>query len=197
MSERESTPTQRTFGRGLVEGLKIAGIENPGDVMNNVRLKSMEAGLNGAFRKVYEVIPISGVIGLPDIMRTLRERGQSIDHSIAKAGIGELLEKGLIRSVSDKYQRIAPKPVVVKDAPERSVDHPTDTKELTVPEPERPCNPIERMSLIEAQLKEVVETVQKIAKDVADTAIDAEMFVERIKDDNSKVQQLKELLKSL
>jgi len=196
MNERESTPAQRTFGRGLVEGLKIAGIENPGDVMNNVRMKSMEAGLNGAFRKVYEVIPISGVIGLPDIMRALRERGQSIDHGIAKAGIGELLEKGLIRSVSDKYQRIAPKPVVVKDAPERSID-PPDTKELKGLEPERPCNPIERMSLIEAQLKGVVETVQKIAKDVADTAIDAEMFVERIKNDNSKVQQLKELLKSL
>lgn len=161
--------------------------------MNNVRLKSMEAGLNGAFRKVYEVIPISGVIGLPDIMRTLRERGQSIDHGIVKAGIGELLEKGLIRSVSDKYQRIAPKPVVVRDAPEKSVEPTVATEQ----EPERPCNPIERMSLIEAQIKGVAETLQKIAKDVADTAIDAELFVERIKNDNSKVQQLKELLKSL
>lgn len=161
--------------------------------MNNVRLKAMESGLNGAFRKVYDVIPISGVIGIPDIFRTLRERGQGIEHSMVKAGIGELLEKGLIRSVSDKYQRIAPKPVVVRDTPERSIDPPNHKE----PEVERSCDPIGRMSVIEAQIKGVAESLQKIAKDVADTAIDAEMFVERIKNDNAKVSQLKELLKSL
>lgn len=193
MNERESTPSQRTFGRGLVEGLKMAGIENPGDVMNNVRLKSMEEGLNGAFRKVYDVIPISGVISLPDIIQALRAHGQRIDHGVAKAAIGELLDKGLIRSVSDKYQRIAPKPVVVKDVSEKPIEPPSAKD----PEPERPCNPIERMSRIEAHIKEVVESLEKIAKEVADTAIDAEMFVERIKNDNTKVQQLKELLKSL
>lgn len=193
MSERESSPTQRTYGRGLVEGLKLAGVENPGDVMNNVRLKSMEEGLNGAARKVYDMIPITGVISIPDIIRSARERGQTIEHSIVKGVIANLLDKGLIRSVSDKYQRIAPKPVVVRDNTEKPMNPPA-TQER---EPERPCDPIGRMALIEAQLKEVAQTLQKIAKDVADTALDVEAFVERIRTDNAKVSQLKELLKSL
>lgn len=163
--------------------------------MNNVRLKSMEEGLNGAFRKVYDAIPISGLVGISDIIRIVRSNGQNIEHGTVKAGLGELLDKGLIRSVSDKYQRIPPKPVVVRDSGETQAHLPApEDKEHRV---ERPCNPIERMSLIEAQIKDISDMLQKVAKDVADTAIDAEMFVERIKTDNAKVSQLKELLKSL
>lgn len=201
MIDRESTPTQKTYGRGMVEGLKLAGVENPGDVMNNVRLKSMEAGLNGAFRKVYDVIPISGVISIPDIVGTLKARGQNVEHSMAKAAIGELIDKGLIRNVVDKYQRIAPKPVVVKDAStdEREAERQAQrqAEEAIAKAEVKDCNPIERMSKIEARIQCLVAELADVAKEVADTAIDAEMFVERIKQDNAKVSQLKELLKNL
>lgn len=189
----ESSPSQRVYGRGFVEGLKAAGVVNIGEAMNAARMKSIEDGLNGMEKKVYAVIPSDAPpISLPQIIGEMKEHiGSRPDMSVVKSCIAHLLDKRLVKSVNDKYLRIQKPLVVVSDS-----SH-SDPAEIQPPAEKKPSNPIDRMAEIECKLKAIAAEVVALAKSVGDVAVDAEMFIEKIKDDNAKVAQLKELLKSL
>ena len=45
---------RRIFGRGMLEGVRVAGIPNPEEfLMNQKRMRSVVAGLNGVATKVH------------------------------------------------------------------------------------------------------------------------------------------------
>lgn len=183
----------------------MAGVVNVGEVMNSVRLKSMEDGLRGQEKKIYDCIPITGAISLPQLVGEMKDRhGARIDMNVAKACVGQLMDKKLVRSVDDRFVRATQRPVLVagvgtEAAGRTALDSVASSPVTVADEPPHAAtsNPIERMAVIESALKDIANSLVVLSKEVADVAVDAELFVEKIKNDNAKVAQLKELLKSL
>lgn len=190
--ERQSTPTQRTYGRGVFDGLKLAGVSNPEDVMNNARMKALENGLNGLAKKVYAVIPIQTAIAMHEIIRLLSAHGRP-EYRVVQGCIGALIEKGLVYGVGeDRFQRVAPKVAQAPHAPDVSED-----EGPRVAAPSSEVNPLERLAAIEGRFRVLIADLTALTGELGTAAIEVEGYIQRVKNDNAKVAQLKELLKSL
>lgn len=197
--EKHATPFQRTYGRGVFDGLKLAGVTNPGEVMNNARMRAIENGLNGLAKKVYAIIPVDQPVSVSDIIRLCAEKGSKIDHRVGQGCIATLIDKGLVRGAErDTFQRVPPKPVIVRPGK----DEPSDPADAATPAPAddqaaKDASPLERLAALEGKVRTVSTELTALAHELGNVAVDVEEFVERVKTDNAKVAQLKELLKSL
>lgn len=205
--EKQSTPTQRSYGRGMIDGLRLAGVENPEELMNIARLRQIEQGLNGTTRKVYDVIDYTKAMTFPQICAAIVGAGTRCDNRVLRACLGELYEKGLVRSGAgkDTFQRVAPRLAPTTAAPPvttTATATPIETSNSALapapsPAPVEVAPPFEKLATIELRLRSLISELSVIASDLATTALETEAFLDKIRKDHEKVAKLKELLTSL
>lgn len=181
---------RRTYGRGYVEGLKAAGIQNIGDFMNSAKLRSLEQGLNGQTRKVYEALPIESSATLDDIIRSCASHGARPDKRVVEACVLDLVDRGLARSNGGQFQRVVARPVMVP------------TPEIPGPaEPERTLTPLEQLADIELRLKiiqkNLVADLEALRGDLTTVAVIVEDQVKDVRKDLEKFDTLKNLLRDM
>ena len=90
---------RRIFGRGMLEGVRAAGIPNPEEfLMNQKRMRSVVAGLNGVATKVLSAVPLVEDWTLTQIGAELHRQGFTYTLDVVEGSVGKLLEVGLVKT---------------------------------------------------------------------------------------------------
>ena len=90
---------RRIFGRGMLEGVRAAGIPNPEEfLMNQKRMRSVVAGLNGVATKVLSAVPLVEDWTLTQIGAELHRQGFTYTFDVVEGSVGKLLEVGLVKT---------------------------------------------------------------------------------------------------
>lgn len=189
MDEKEQS-RRKAYGRGVFDGLQMAGITNPGEFMNQQKLERVEQGINGIAKKVLECCPFQEPWTKEEIAREMRRIGSNAQINVIQGCLDTLRGTGLIKEPErGKFIRVAAKPkeeskpplVLIKGEPMPA------EKEKTV---QIVVDPLSRMA-------ELAEQARAIAKDIEAVALDMEMRMERVEKETEKLRQLQSLLKSL
>lgn len=86
-----------SYGRGVIEGLRMAGVPNPGDFMNASKLARLESSLNASARKVLDAVPMQEPWSKTQIVAELKRQGRSATPEVVIGCLGHLTETGLIK----------------------------------------------------------------------------------------------------
>lgn len=86
-----------SYGRGVIEGLRMAGVPNPGDFMNAQKLARIESGLNSIAKKVLEAVPISEPWTKSQIVAEMRRAGSQVDMRVLEGCLSTLADSGPIK----------------------------------------------------------------------------------------------------
>lgn len=189
---------RKIYGRGLYDGLRKAGIENPGEFMNAIKMQEAEKALNGIAKKVYDTIPIQASWRLHEIMKELSRSGSTPDIKVVQGCLSMIKEKGLIKETQTGYfQRL----------PIRSVEKPSGSvRELfkdileekdMKPLVKKPQEPLDKIAAIGRQLREFSVSAKQIADEIDTVAIEVEERIQKTQKENESLLQLKQLLKSI
>ena len=86
---------RRIFGRGMLEGVRAAGIPNPEEfLMNQKRMRSVVAGLNGVATKVLSAVPLVEDWTLNQIAAELHRQDKGYTLDVVEGSLAKLLEVG-------------------------------------------------------------------------------------------------------
>ncbi|HEY3434274.1 MAG TPA: hypothetical protein VGK41_01340 [Solirubrobacterales bacterium] len=89
---------RRIFGRGMLEGVRAAGIPNPEEfLMSQKNLRGAVAGLNSTATKVLAAVPLAEEWTISQICAELGRVGQSYSRDVVEGSLGKLLEIGAVR----------------------------------------------------------------------------------------------------
>jgi hypothetical protein len=195
---RDADPEQnkRVYGRGLFDGLRMAGVENPEEFMQASKLVKAEQGLNGVMKKVLDAVPISEAWSKSQVVGELRRTGHNIGADVVESCLNAMRGKGLITEpVRGTFKRIAPKqkPQTEMEEPPMPAPHPFDPINAT--EPAR--DPLSRMADVAKSARSLASALQQLASEVEEIAIASEERLEQISKDTEKLRQLQQLLKTL
>lgn len=106
-----SSPVQRAFGRGRMEGLSLAGIPNPEKFMTARKLAIAAQGLNGIALKVYNAVPIAEEWTLGQICAEMARIGSKPGVPLIEGSVRKCVELGLVKchrleGKTDAFQRV-------------------------------------------------------------------------------------------
>jgi hypothetical protein len=178
-----------------------------GDLMNNAKRKAVVASLSGFERKVYDAMPAHAVRA-GDLVGILSNRGQRTGASQVLGALNLMLSKKLVYEIRQgEFQKIQDKPERAIDAGSGeddvlpSVDDTvTDAKPAPITAATPPAvdasNPLERFAVLSNKLRELAKLSLDVADQIDAAALDSVEYLEKVKADNFKVRQLKELLSS-
>jgi len=188
------TPTEQSrrmsFGRGVMEGLRMAGIQNPGDVMNAAKLARIESGLNSMAKKVLGAVPIQAPWSKEQIVSELRRAGATVDRAVVDGCLITLCERGLVKEPSrGSFIRVIAR--LITQATEEfhemsATASPAATKQPQPPVPERDDS-LSRLANLGALLRRAADECDAIALDV-------EARVQAAGKEGETLRQLKALL---
>jgi len=171
---------RRIYGRGLYDGLKQAGIENPKEFMNSAKQKSIEEGLTGIAKKVYDTMPIGEEVKAHVVVAAIAKLGSRPDYQVVAGCMKSLAESGLVRKITDEvYLRLPPKPKLVR----------SDAAPIE-PQPPAEETTLEKIARAATSLRETADELDAIA-------LEAEEALKNASAENAKLVQLKALLKDL
>lgn len=102
LTDREQT-RRSTFGRGVIEGLRMAGIENPGAAMNAAKQARLESGLNTMAKKVLDAVPIKDPWSRDQIIGELRRGGMTPDRAVIDGCLAHLCESRLVKQAAPGF----------------------------------------------------------------------------------------------
>lgn len=177
-----------TYGRGICEGLRMAGIENPGAFMNANKMARIESGLNSMAKKVLDAVPIQQAWTREQISGELHRTGCGAGRDVVEGCLATLKERGVIKEPRHgHYQRITARlttaandepmtPATASPAPTAAAPSSDDT--------------LSRLANLGALLRRAADECDAIALDVE----------ERVKEagkDGAKLHQLQAILKGL
>jgi len=167
------TPTEQSrrmsFGRGVMEGLRMAGVQNPGDVMNAAKLARIESGLNSMAKKVLGAVPIQAPWSKEQIVSELRRAGATVDRAVVDGCLITLCERGLVKEPSrGSFIRVIAR--LITQATEEFHDmsataRPAATQQPQPPAPERDDS-LSRLANLGALLRRAADECDAIALDV-------------------------------
>lgn len=176
-----------TYGRGICEGLRMAGIENPGAFMNANKMARIESGLNSMAKKVLDAVPIQQAWTREQIAGELHRTGCGAGRDVVEGCLATLKDRGAIKEPRHgHYQRITARPPTAANDPMTSA---SDLPVATAAAP-RADDTLSRLANLGALLRRAADECDAIALDVE----------ERVKDagkDGAKLRQLQALLKGL
>lgn len=182
---------RRTYGRGLIDGLRAAGVANAEEIMNSARMKSIEAGLTGIARKVLDAVSETEPRTVTQIITPMRRgTGAYPDKHIVEGCLASLIDSRMIRgSGSDAFLRIPMKtePVLV------SVSAASTSAPVPTPTPVPAAEPPSTMD----RLAQLAATLRVLASEAENIALDIESQIQKAQVDIGKLRQLQELLKGL
>lgn len=187
---------RRIYGRGLFDGLRMAGVDNPREFMNASKVEVAEKGLSGIARKVYEVVPVQESWKSHQVVQELSRLGSKPDFAVVEGCLASLKEKGLVKEtqrgfwqkVKPKEEKAAPAIKLVQDRspiPDPYIHQTKDVDDLA------------RMASIGKQLRDLAKQIEMVASVVDSVAISVEERIQKSSDEASKLRQLQQLLKSI
>lgn len=213
---RASPRAHRIYGRGLFDGLRMAGVTDVEAFMNQAKLERASDGLNGMARKVLDAVPIAERWTRHAIVSEMhRATGCSPDLRVVEGCLAQLQDKGLITQTPQGFARVAARATRATLAMVASVDTGVGTRERTMlherqeaqeaaqeraqdvdqggggdEPPSAPLDPLTRLATVAQQLRILASAIESIA---LDSAVQNQERDKRF----AKLDQLQEILKSL
>lgn len=188
------------YGRGLFDGLRMAGIKNVEEFMNLNRLRRIEEGLTGQARKVYEQVPAESTVTVKDVMDRMFEKGSRPERRVVEACLHDLDERGLIKQQNPgSYRRI---PVIAECS--GPVVQAPNVIALPQQSGSQKRTPLEELAEVERRLLSLTESISIVSRELsgvrelaAAAAINIDDHIQTIRKEYSKLDALKSLLKDL
>jgi len=188
------TPTEQSrrmsFGRGVMEGLRMAGVQNPGDVMNAAKLARIESGLNSMAKKVLGAVPIQAPWSKEQIVSELRRAGATVDRAVVDGCLITLCERGLVKEPSrGSFIRVIAR--LITQATEEFHDMSANARPAAAQQPQ-PSAPERDDSL--SRLANLGALLRRAADECDAIALDVEARVQAAGKEGETLRQLKALL---
>lgn len=188
------TPTEQSrrmsFGRGVMEGLRMAGIQTPGDVMNAAKLARIESGLNSMAKKVLGAVPIQAPWSKEQIVSELRRAGATVDRAVVDGCLITLCERGLVKEPSrGSFIRVIAR--LITQATEEFHDMSANARPAAAQQPQ-PSAPERDDSL--SRLANLGALLRRAADECDAIALDVEARVQAAGKEGETLRQLKALL---
>lgn len=216
MTTEDKAKVKRVYGRGYFDGFKAAAECSMDQelMMNEAKFNAIYRGLTETAKKVYEAVPMREIWTVSQVISELSRLGYNRqDHRIVLGCLTSLRETGLVKE--PKQGHFVRAEVRLKQAVTAQPEHnelppqPSQPAETEIPkkEAEMPqvkaktpapnTTPLERIGGLSAQVLDVVKQLHQLAADIDAAAIEMEEQLEKVKEDNAKLIQLKSLLKSI
>jgi hypothetical protein len=191
------TPNEQSrrmaFGRGVMEGLRMAGVSNPGDAMNAAKLARLESGLNSMAKKVLAAVPIQTPWSREQIVSELRRAGATVDRAVVDGCLVTLCERGVVKEPArGTFVRVIARlitPATEEIPPVSTTAHiitPASSPQAAPAAPPRDDS-LSRLANVAALLRRAADEIEGIALDV-------EARVQAAGKEGETLRQLKALL---
>ena len=204
---------RRIFGRGMLEGVRAAGIPNPEEfLMNQKRMRSVVAGLNGVATKVLSAVPLVEDWTLTQIGAELHRQGFTYTLDVVEGSVGKLLEVGLVktnglgkartfRSLYSMVQHEAEEKITGFDQ-QRAVTQPMPVRvpgvvpPIPAP-PTRATDPLTLLSDLAEDARKIGDGLHSLADRLDEAALAVTTKIEEVGKAEAKLQQLRAQFKAL
>lgn len=192
---------RRTYGRGLYDGMRLVGITNPEEYMNNARLMEAEKKQNGIARKVLDAVSTQETMAASKVCGELRRNGHNVAPNVVLGCLNTLKGEGLLKEPRPgEFIRVPMKPepvslpapvVTLKPTPE------PEPPKAAEPAPQPVLDPLERLALLAATARAMSAEASRLAAEIEETAFGVEDRIQQIRAEVEKFDQLRTLLKSI
>lgn len=173
---------RRSYGRGLFDGLRMAGIDEPEEFVKQQRLAEAEAGITGLSRRILDAVPKESPWATSKIINELRRRGANPEHQFVVRCIMELKQIGLVSEPEfGKFIRTKINRQIEAAKPQSNEAHVHNQTKVSTMD----------------KLAHIAASLRNLAKDVEDAAIDFEERIGKTETDSLKLRQLQEIIKSI
>ena len=205
-ADSPAAPLRRVYGRGLFDGLRMAGIDEPEKFLDAMKAERIGSRLDGMARKALDAVPIEHPWDLAQIVSDItRTTGSRPDTKTVKAALGALVGQGLVLEPRDgRFVRVKIRPTLaaVPPAPvkeEKPMPAPTVVSPPNVPKREEreERDTLARMASMASNLRELARQADNVAEGLETVALEVAERMERIHADGDKLRQLQALLKSI
>lgn len=182
-----------SFGRGVIEGLRMAGVQNPGDVMNAAKLARIESGLNSMAKKVLGAVPIQTPWSKEQIVSELRRAGATVDRAVVDGCLINLCERGVVKEPArGTFVRVIARLITPATEEIQNVPTATVTARTNAPASQSQAAPERDDSL--SRLANVAALLRRAADEIDGIALDVETRVQAAGKEGETLRQLKALL---
>lgn len=206
---------RRIFGRGMLEGVRVAGIPNPEEfLMNQKRMRSVVAGLNGVATKVLAAVPLAEDWTLNQIAAELHRQDKGYTLDVVEGSLAKLLEVGLVkvhglgkgrtyRSLYSMQQheaeeRAAASPPLERRAIQQPVPVPVPGAIPPMPAlPTRATDPLTILSDLAEDARKIGDGLHTLADRLDEAALAVTAKIEEVGKAEGKLQQLRAQFKAL
>lgn len=211
-------PFRRVYGRGLFDGLRMAGIDNPEEFLNEAKLQRTARSINGVARKVLDTVPISEPWTISQVSaEMLRATGSRPEFKIVAGCLDSLASVGLIREPTrGSFIRVMPKrrpelasvplPPAPLPAEQINRESPSTMTKLAITKPSiiheaapsaAPVDPLERIAQVATALRSASVSLAEMAQELDDAALVFTTRLDQVNADTEKLRQLQAILKSI
>ena len=204
---------RRIFGRGMLEGVRAAGIPNPEEfLMNQKRMRSVVAGLNGVATKVLAAVPLAEDWTLNQIAAELHRQDKGYTLDVVEGSLAKLLEVGLVkvhglgkgrtfRSLYSMVQHEAEEKAAVRLDQQRAQERPVPPVPGATPQPvaapARPIDPLTLLSDLAEDARKIGHGLQVLADRLDNVALAVAAKIEDAGTADQKLQQMRQQFKAL
>jgi hypothetical protein len=198
---RPAPAAHRVYGRGLYDGLRMAGITDPEAFMNEAKLNRMSEGLTTIAKRVLEAVPISEPWHKNVILAELRRTGSMATVDVMEGCLASLKDKGLIvEAPAHAFRRLAAKPKMTLVLDVTTAGPPPPEPEpvpAAQPEPALPADPLAALAVLASALTKLSVEIGCIANQIEITALNSAELLQGARADGEKLRQLQNLLRSI
>lgn len=194
----ERDKVRSIYGRGFVDGLRTAGVTNIGEFMNAAKIESAERHISAAARKVLDAVPVGECWTSRQITTEIgKMSGSHMEIRVVDGCLESLKGDGLVKETQrGLWQRVAPRPKVVL-AP-KTVEITTVAESAREGKEATPTktNPLDQMGELAAGLRALASSLTRMADNIESAALEMASQVQAAKEENKRLEQLRELLRS-
>lgn len=182
MTEEDGPATsRRIYGRGMFDGLRMAGIDNPEGFLNAQKLEKIERGMTGLARKVLDAVPLSEPWDLAQIVSDItRTTGSRPDLQTVKATLVSLVGQGVVEEPRDgRYVRVKVRQPLAPMLVRSSESPPAEPVRVVTAAPAQPVGDVlSRFAIIAGALRLKASELIALAKDLEDAGLSAQAEIE-------------------
>ena len=188
-----------SYGRGVIEGLRMAGIENPGDFMNANKLARIESGLNSMAKKVLEAVPIQECWTKSQIGVELRRLGCGAARDVIDGCLSTLADNGLIKEPErGSFIRVGARQPISTPAPKEPTPVTSSTR-TTANEPPATSTSTSTSTSADTltRLANLGALLRRAADECDAIALEAEARIQAAGKEGENLRKLQALLKEI
>jgi len=160
--------------------------------MNNARLQELERSVSGIAKKVLGAVPIVTSWSAKEIHAELARLGQNVERQVVDGCLYSLKSSGLIREEGPgQFSRV--------QAKEKTAAAPTDAACVLIDDvpPAAKRDALDELADCAAKVRDLGYAAKALAERIEGVALRVAEDTQRIAADGQKLQQLRDLLKSV